>query len=152
MNVQTSNSILKFLEEPLDNIIAILMTNNVSSLLDTIISRCQYIRFNNNKKSSNNTISNLSDIVCYSNQERESFINDENNKSLIDNFINFVKKFEDKGTSIIVDIKKLWHNNFNEKYYVEMAIDLWINLYYDILLKKKKKKIEFFKKIFFFYF
>ena len=39
-----SNKILKFLEEPNDNIYAILMTENVDRILSTIISRCQIIR------------------------------------------------------------------------------------------------------------
>lgn len=43
MNVQTANSILKFLEEPVDDIIAILITDNINMLLPTIISRCQVI-------------------------------------------------------------------------------------------------------------
>lgn len=41
MNVQATNSILKFLEEPESNIYAFLTTNNESIILPTIISRCQ---------------------------------------------------------------------------------------------------------------
>ena len=43
MNKQASNSILKFLEEPVPGIIAILVTNNLSKILETISSRCQII-------------------------------------------------------------------------------------------------------------
>lgn len=39
-----SNKILKFLEEPSDNIYAILMTENIDMILSTIISRCQTLR------------------------------------------------------------------------------------------------------------
>ena len=39
-----SNKILKFLEEPNDNIYALLMTENIDQLLSTIISRCQTIK------------------------------------------------------------------------------------------------------------
>ena len=45
MNVQTANSILKFLEEPIPNRYAFLTTNNHSRMLDTIVSRCQTIHF-----------------------------------------------------------------------------------------------------------
>ena len=48
LNTASANSILKFLEEPEDNIIAILMTDNIHQLLDTIISRCQIISFAKN--------------------------------------------------------------------------------------------------------
>lgn len=39
-----SNKILKFLEEPMDNIYALLMTENANKLLSTIKSRCQMIK------------------------------------------------------------------------------------------------------------
>ena len=45
MNVASSNALLKFLEEPVPNRYAILLTNNHRKLLDTIISRCQLIHF-----------------------------------------------------------------------------------------------------------
>ena len=44
MRKETANSMLKFLEEPEDNVIAILVTNNMANVLDTIISRCQLIK------------------------------------------------------------------------------------------------------------
>ena len=45
LNKSSANSILKFLEEPEENIIAILTTDNMYQMLDTIISRCQIISF-----------------------------------------------------------------------------------------------------------
>ena len=50
LNVQASNSILKFLEEPEENIIAILVTKNIYQLLTTIVSRCQIISLKKNKE------------------------------------------------------------------------------------------------------
>lgn len=41
LNTSSSNSLLKFLEEPGDDIVAILLTKNRYLLLDTILSRCQ---------------------------------------------------------------------------------------------------------------
>ena len=41
LNLSAANTILKFLEEPEDNIIAILLTTNKFKVLDTIVSRCQ---------------------------------------------------------------------------------------------------------------
>ncbi len=43
LNAASANTMLKFLEEPEDNIIAILLTNNRYSVLDTILSRCQIL-------------------------------------------------------------------------------------------------------------
>ena len=42
-NVSSANTMLKFLEEPEDDIIAILLTNNRYSVLETILSRCQVL-------------------------------------------------------------------------------------------------------------
>ena len=47
MNKEASNTILKFLEEPSDGVIAILVTKNKYMLLDTIISRCQILSMDN---------------------------------------------------------------------------------------------------------
>ena len=43
MNQASGNTILKFLEEPEDNIVALLLTNNRYSVLETILSRCQVL-------------------------------------------------------------------------------------------------------------
>lgn len=43
LNSSSANTILKFLEEPDDNIIAILVTNNRYHVIDTILSRCQVL-------------------------------------------------------------------------------------------------------------
>ncbi|HCA43887.1 MAG TPA: hypothetical protein DEP28_11620 [Bacteroidetes bacterium] len=45
MNVYTSNSLLKILEEPPKNSVIILTTSRINSLLPTIVGRCQKIRF-----------------------------------------------------------------------------------------------------------
>ena len=44
MTDQAANSLLKFLEEPEEDIIAILSCKNTSAVLPTIISRCQQIK------------------------------------------------------------------------------------------------------------
>lgn len=43
MTQASGNTILKFLEEPEDNIIALLLTNNRYNTLETILSRCQIL-------------------------------------------------------------------------------------------------------------
>lgn len=40
-NDASANALLKFLEEPSDDVIAILLTKNINSVIDTIVSRCQ---------------------------------------------------------------------------------------------------------------
>ena len=43
LNMSSANTILKFLEEPEDDIVAILVTNNRYSVIETILSRCQIL-------------------------------------------------------------------------------------------------------------
>lgn len=43
LNQSSANTILKFLEEPEDDIVAILVTNNRYSVIETILSRCQIL-------------------------------------------------------------------------------------------------------------
>ena len=130
MNKYAANSILKFLEEPVDNIIAILVSNDVSKLLETIISRCQMIRLN-------------SDIDKYTNTLDKLFI-DDNNVEILDNLLNFIDEFENKKTGCIVNIKKIWHNHFSNRELVGQAVDLMIKYYYDVLLILSNRDIAFF--------
>ena len=55
LNSSSANTILKFLEEPNDDVVAILLTDNLSKVLPTIKSRCQVISLlnNNDKKEKN---------------------------------------------------------------------------------------------------
>ena len=47
LNIAAANSILKFLEEPDSNAVAIFTTTNLDSVIKTITSRCQLIKTNN---------------------------------------------------------------------------------------------------------
>lgn len=49
LNSSSANTILKFLEEPGEGIIAILIANNRYKVIDTIVSRCQVISLENVK-------------------------------------------------------------------------------------------------------
>lgn len=72
-----SNKILKFLEEPEENIYALLLTENYEKILPTIISRCQIINlsfpiesinselFDNMKKFLTNLISKNTTMIAY---------------------------------------------------------------------------------------
>lgn len=122
MNNYAANSILKFLEEPVSDIIAILMTNNISSLLETIVSRCQLIKLNNDIDKYNNTLDKL-------------FL-DKGNIDILNNVLNFIDELNNKKLECIVNSKKIWHNYFNNKQLVEQALDLMTKYYYDLLLVK----------------
>lgn len=48
LNSSSANTILKFLEEPADDIIAILITDNRYHVIDTVLSRCQILTLKEN--------------------------------------------------------------------------------------------------------
>lgn len=53
MNASAANTILKFLEEPEDDILGFFITNNLSEILPTIKSRCEIINVNYQQKADN---------------------------------------------------------------------------------------------------
>ena len=74
LNQSSANTILKFLEEPEDNIVAILITNNRYKVIDTILSRCQILSLNTNV--SNSTFDdNIYDLISYFSNTKKFFIN-----------------------------------------------------------------------------
>ncbi len=49
LNMYAANTLLKFLEEPADDVIAILLTTNRYKIIDTILSRCQVLTVGDEK-------------------------------------------------------------------------------------------------------
>ena len=73
LNSSSANCILKFLEEPEDDIIAILLTDNINMVLPTIKSRCQILNFKNNNS---NKMKNILFFVGLdiTDEDKEKFI------------------------------------------------------------------------------
>lgn len=145
-----SNKLLKFIEEPAPGIIAILLIDNKSKILDTILSRCQLISLNNEEK---HTIidDDLTKIVIkfieyveqdkletilYTNSLLHDHMNDRNNyievlnvildfyKSILNYKINIQKYYI--SNDYIVEIKKIGEKiSFNN---ILKKIDIIINL------------------------
>ena len=119
MRSETANSMLKFLEEPNSDIIAILMTNNYNSMLSTIISRCQIIKLAINNKS-----------------EEED----------IEIPMKFVESIENNGIKTLVDIQNLLFQNISNKERDNLILffDKVIDIYYDIMkIEIKAKEIKY---------
>lgn len=124
LNVQASNSILKFLEEPEENIIAILITKNIYQLLPTIVSRCQIISLKKNN--------NQEKIIDKEIKEKLEYIN------------NFVKYLEKEKINAMLMTQKLWHDYFKERKDYIVGYELILIYYKDILNFKLNRKIELF--------
>lgn len=145
MNQQTANSILKFLEEPNSDIVAILVTDNVSNMLETIVSRCQLINLNKNLVYNDKTIENLASISCNSVSEVKNFIVDERNLNFLNLFLSFIKFYENNNFDVMLYPKKYWNVISKDRDQLVVFFDLIINFYYDVLNFILINEINFFK-------
>ena len=123
LNVQASNSILKFLEEPEENIIAILVTKNIYQLLTTIVSRCQIISLKKNKEK---------EIIDEEIKEKLEYVN------------NFIKYLEKEKIETLLMTQKLWHEYFKERKDYINGYELILIYYKDVLNFKLNRQIELF--------
>ena len=133
MNKHASNSLLKFLEEPNDNIIAILFTNDIHKVLSTIRSRCQLIRLvKDNICNQDIAIRNFASLCCDNLLERDKFLNDESKKFMIDDLVSFLNYYEENGLDIMIYLKKMWYNKYSLRADCILVMMLMINFYYDV--------------------
>lgn len=137
MNKHASNCLLKFLEEPVPGVIAILLTNNFNKILTTIVSRCQIIRLNNVVSlNGNNTLENLALISCNNENSFSQFINDDSKSEMIDAIVSFLDYFEENKLDVLLYMRNLWYNKFSTREDSNLAMMLMIYFYYDLLKYK----------------
>ncbi|MBQ7140755.1 MAG: hypothetical protein IJO32_04560 [Bacilli bacterium] len=122
MNSSSANTLLKFLEEPEEGIVAILLTNNIHNVIETIVSRCQIINLKNENIKEN----------IYS----EEYIN---------NALNFIEYLEKNKINTLAQIQDLWNNKLTQKEDYIKSFDIINLIYMDVLNLKLKNNIETFK-------
>ena len=127
LGVSAANSILKFLEEPDINCVGIFTTNNLSNVLDTIKSRCQIIKLNNNIKDSG-----------YDYVKKYCNCNDE----LINYAIEFVYEIEKNTKKVITKSLNEAINFIDSRQMLLSFMNVLLFIYFDklnmIVLKQKK--------------
>lgn len=138
LNKQAANSILKFLEEPEEGIIAILITDNIYGVLETIKSRCQIIKLKDVKQI-NKDATTLQKIYLnlYNNEDYQ-----ESELEKIEKAINFVNYYEKHHLKTIIYTKKIFHDYIKTKEDLINAFDTMILYYKDMLNVLTHKKIE----------
>ena len=137
LTAASSNSILKFLEEPADDIVAILLTDNISYVLPTIKSRCQVVNFNRIKKDKNeNTYDLFYNLLNFDNSDPDDI-----NKK-IDAVVNFIENIETKGINEFIYIKNIWDDIKNQQEY-NIFVSIMIYFYMDVLYSKIGKEIKY---------
>lgn len=150
LNSSAANSLLKFLEEPSEGIIAILLTNNINLILKTIISRCQVLNFSKNRVQDFININNItSEITLYKLSFSLFGICDKNNineyhKIFFDSVLKFIKYYELNGVKSIVHEKELFLDVFKEKAEVFSFFECLILFYRDVINYKLTKPVMYF--------
>ena len=144
MKDNVSNSLLKFIEEPEDGIIGILVTDNINNILNTIKSRCQIISLKN-KNILNADENNLINLINDKLEKNDLKMVFENSNELIDIVINFINKYERIKKDIILYINDCWHSKIKDRKIYTIAFDIIILYYKDILSYKLSSDIKLFK-------
>ena len=121
-----ANTLLKFIEEPEEGIIAILVTDNKAKILDTIISRCQVVSL----KNTNSTY---------------ELDKNEYSEEIISNTINFVDNYEEKKLETIVYANELFHSHMKDRNDYLLAFNLILMYYNDVLNYKLNGSFSTFK-------
>ena len=138
LNDASSASLLKFLEEPEENIIAILLTPNKNLLLNTILSRCQIISLRSEKENEKTIPEELCDLLSIKESEKQEFITNENNILKIDTALNFLKLIENKGIDSILFVNKNWSKIFTNKEDYLFGFNLFVIAYKKAIESKLK--------------
>ena len=120
LNKSSANSLLKFLEEPDGDVIAILICNHSRNVLPTISSRCQIISLINDD--------NVYDGVFVSLYDNADIRYDEFVSSYVKKFYNIYLDIETRGVSVLSDL-----SFYDIKDYMKEFLCFGYFLYYDVL-------------------
>jgi len=143
MTVSAANSLLKFLEEPGNGTYAILLTENIQRLLDTIISRCQVISFrsltpeqlaeklieNGLSSADASILSNLTNSI----DEAIELSKDEWFGLAIKLVIQLYEVLTTRPQQALLFIHEKWVAHFKEKEQAHIGLTLLMLLYRDLL-------------------
>ena len=141
LNISASNSILKFLEEPEDGIVAILITDNIYKVLGTIVSRCQVINLNNVAVRSDNMLLNVGNSLFNDSDRINEFVNDEESIVRIGHVIDFIDYLMVSKLDTLVYINKYWNDFFKSKDDYLFAFNIIIMFFSDIINCKMNRDI-----------
>ena len=139
MNLSAANSILKFLEEPAPNIIAILVTDNMYQLLDTIVSRCQIVTFSKNDETEHTMLEKIMDAIYFPSTMDKLLL-----EKMVDIVVHFVEYYEAKGKTTLLNTQNLWHNTIDDRDKTLLSFDLMLLFYKDILNVKLNRNLEYY--------
>jgi DNA polymerase-3 subunit delta' len=143
MTVNAANSLLKFLEEPNANTIAILMTEQYHKILNTILSRCQLLSFQPLQPKfieealiESSIPKHLAALVSQLTNDTEAAIEIAQDDWFAQGRLKVIKLYEivvnRKGQAPIY-VHTDWMSHFNDKDKQETGLDLLLYIYKDVL-------------------
>ena len=134
LNDSSANSLLKFLEEPNENIIAVLVCNNLNDIKETIVSRCQVISLINDEKF------DYKNLFKYYNSDNIELDFDEFVKIEYEKFINFYLNLEKYGILVLKD-KCIYDYNLRFTELLKFGLYLYFDLINAILEREMKRYV-----------
>lgn len=133
MNSYAANSLLKFLEEPEENIIAILVTENQHQVIKTIKSRCQIIRLLANQNDNLTSNERLVTLLTNGKENYDTFINDAQKMELIDYAVNFCVRIEKEKYLMICDNANNLKKTLSTKEDYDVFLSVLLLFYEDLI-------------------
>lgn len=143
MTMNAANSLLKFLEEPNANTIAVLLTEQVHQMLNTILSRCQVLSFQplppqaiKDELTKQEVSADLATLVSHVTNDIEEAREISRDDWFAEARLKVIKLYEvlttRKGQAPIY-IHTQWMSHFNDKEKQDIGIDLLLYIYKDLL-------------------
>lgn len=134
MNDSAANSILKFLEEPEENIVAILVVDSAEKLLDTISSRCQKIKLSNKQNViGDNILENILNCIVDEKEKISELLESEQIQNLYDMSKKFLNSIESNKKETLIRENMYCNCILKDKKMFQYFIKILILFYKDAL-------------------
>jgi len=150
MTVQAANSLLKFLEEPASDTLAILITEQPQRILPTILSRCQLISFQPlptelmkgmlEEKGVNPQTAAIVSQLTNSFDEAMQLCADDWFAQAQRKVVKLYEVLNQGRMKALIYLQEEWFNHFKEKEQIDRGLDLLILIYKDLLYIQLDKR------------
>ncbi|MBP5408225.1 MAG: hypothetical protein J6Y42_03715, partial [Bacilli bacterium] len=138
LNPAASSALLKFLEEPEPNIVAILVTDNINQVLETIKSRCVLVPLVHKNGGNLDKLEKIKNSIFLT----EAVDIDEEK---IDESIKFLEYVDKNKSKALVHVKKVLKNNKFDKTDTSLLFNIMLLFYKDVLEYKTLQKVSVFE-------
>jgi DNA polymerase III subunit delta' len=143
MTAQAANSLLKFIEEPSTDTLAILLSSQPQRLLNTIISRCQVIAFNPlnrdnlleklQKENISESLAKLATSLTSDLEQAKAMCADEWFAEGRNKVIKLTEDLFQRQEQAFIFIQERWLSHFSEKEQLDIGLSLLLLWFKDLL-------------------